>query len=104
MKVLITGAAGFIGGAIAERLIARAEIRSLTSHPSRNRFGGRVRTFPYDFERPAGMADAFRGVVSWPMERKYVGCFVSGAIEIVRCSCLESFARRSMTSWKVGIS
>jgi NADH dehydrogenase len=60
--VLITGASGFIGGAIAERLIGRAEIRSLTLHPSRNRFGDRVRSLPYDFDAPAGMADAFRGV------------------------------------------
>ena len=60
--VLITGASGFIGGAIAERLVGRAEIRSLTSHPAKNRFGDRVRSFPYDFDRPARMADAFRGV------------------------------------------
>lgn len=60
--VLITGASGYIGGAIAERLIDRAELRSLTSHPAKNRFGDRVRSFPYDFDRPARMADAFRGV------------------------------------------
>ncbi len=60
--VLITGASGFIGGAIAERLVDRAEIRSLTSHPAKNRFGGRVHSFSYDFDWPARMADAFRGV------------------------------------------
>jgi len=58
--VLITGASGFIGGAIADRLIDRAEIRSLTSHPAKNRFGDRVRSFAYDFAQPACMADAFR--------------------------------------------
>ena len=62
MTVLITGASGFIGGAIAERLVDRAAIRSLSSHPAKNRFGDRVRTFPYDFERPEGMAAAFEGV------------------------------------------
>jgi NADH dehydrogenase len=62
MNVLITGASGFIGGAIADRLIDRAEIRSLTSHPAKNRFGRRVRSFPYNFAQPAAMADAFRGV------------------------------------------
>src|SRR5216117_1569902 len=62
MKVLITGASGFIGGAIADRLIDRAEIRSLTSHPAKNRFPDRVISFPYDFERPDRMAAAFLGV------------------------------------------
>jgi uncharacterized protein YbjT (DUF2867 family) len=66
--VLITGASGFIGGAISERLIdpareARcATLRSLTFHPAKNRFGDRVRSFPYDFVQPERMADAFRGV------------------------------------------
>jgi uncharacterized protein YbjT (DUF2867 family) len=60
--VLITGASGFIGGAVAERLIDRADIRSLTSHPGKNRFGARVQSFAYDFAHPARMADAFRGV------------------------------------------
>ena len=62
MTVLITGASGFIGGAIAERLVDRDAIRSLSSHPAKNRFGDRVRTFPYDFEKAEGMAAAFEGV------------------------------------------
>jgi uncharacterized protein YbjT (DUF2867 family) len=61
MVVLITGASGFIGGAVAERLVARAEVRGLTSHPNRNRFGDRVRSFPYDFDDPDRMGAAFRG-------------------------------------------
>lgn len=60
--VLITGASGFIGGAVAERLIDHADIRGLTSHPRKDRFGGRVPGFAYDFAHPARMADAFRGV------------------------------------------
>src|SRR5947199_3877783 len=60
--VLITGASGFIGGAIAERLVDRAVVRSLTSHPQKNRFGGRIQSYAYDFERSERMADAFRGV------------------------------------------
>ena len=60
--VLITGASGFIGGAVTERLIGRCQVRSLSSHPAKNRFGDRVRTFAYDFERPDRMAEAFRGV------------------------------------------
>ena len=62
MTVLITGASGFIGGAIAERLVDRDAIRSLSSHPAKNRFGDRVRTFPYDFEKAEGMAAAFEAV------------------------------------------
>jgi len=62
MVVLITGASGFIGGAVAERLVDRAEIRGLTSHPAKNRVGDRVKSFAYDFDRPDRMAAAFRGV------------------------------------------
>jgi uncharacterized protein YbjT (DUF2867 family) len=62
MNVLITGASGFIGGAIANRLIDRAQIRSLTSHPATNRFGDRVASFAYDFNQADAMAAAFRGV------------------------------------------
>jgi len=62
MTVLITGASGFIGGAIAECLVNRDTVRSLSSHPGKNRFGGRVHTFPYDFERPESMAAAFKDV------------------------------------------
>jgi uncharacterized protein YbjT (DUF2867 family) len=60
--VLVTGGSGYIGGAITERLLGRAELRSLTSHPGRNRFGSRVRLFPYNFDRPMDMGDAFTGV------------------------------------------
>ncbi len=62
MIALITGASGFIGGAVAERLIGRAaEVRGLTAHPRKNRFVDRVRSFAYDFDHPARMAPAFRG-------------------------------------------
>src|SRR5437762_2810097 len=60
--VLITGASGFIGGAITQRLVASAQIRSLTSHASTNRFGDNVRSFAYDFDRPDRMDAAFRDV------------------------------------------
>jgi uncharacterized protein YbjT (DUF2867 family) len=62
LVVLITGASGFIGGAVAERLVDRAEIRGLTSHPGKNRFGDRVRSFAYDFNDPRRMTVAFDGV------------------------------------------
>jgi uncharacterized protein YbjT (DUF2867 family) len=61
MVVVITGASGFIGSAVTERLLPRHTVRSLTSHPQKNRFGERVRTVPYDFARPERMDDAFEG-------------------------------------------
>jgi len=60
--ILITGASGFIGGAITARLIERTMIRGLTGHPDRSRFGDRVRSFLCDFDNPARMAPAFEGV------------------------------------------
>jgi uncharacterized protein YbjT (DUF2867 family) len=60
--VLVTGASGFIGGAITGRIVDRCLVRSLSSHPGKNRFGDRVHTFPYDFERAERMAPAFEGV------------------------------------------
>jgi NADH dehydrogenase len=62
LTILVTGASGFIGGAISDRLIGRAEVRSLTSHPGKNRFGERVQSFAYDFDAPMRMEEAFRGV------------------------------------------
>ena len=61
MVVVITGASGFIGSAVTERLLPRHAIRSLTSHPQKNRFGERVRSILYDFERPERMDEAFEG-------------------------------------------
>ena len=58
---MVTGASGFIGGAVTERLLPRYTVRSLTSHPQKNRFGERVRTVAYDFERPERMDEAFAG-------------------------------------------
>jgi uncharacterized protein YbjT (DUF2867 family) len=59
--VLITGAYGFIGGAVAARIVDRADVRSLTTRTAPVRFADRVRSFAYDFERPERMADAFQG-------------------------------------------
>ncbi len=61
MEIVITGASGFIGSAVTERLLPRHAIRSLTSHPHKNRFGERVRNILYDFERPERMDEAFEG-------------------------------------------
>jgi NADH dehydrogenase len=62
VAILITGASGFIGGAIAERFVNRTEVRGLTHHPDKNRFGGLVTNTAYDFDAPDRMAPAFDGV------------------------------------------
>src|SRR5438874_5751773 len=95
--VLITGASGFIGGAIAERLIGRASIRSLTSHPAKNRFGDRVVSFAYDFARPDRMAAAFDGVDvfvnSYYVRFNHAGATFERAVEHTRD--LMALARRA---------
>lgn len=86
--ILITGASGFIGGAIATQLLPRYEVRSLSSHPARNRFGERVRTFPYQFANPDGMAAAFAGVEvfvnTYYIRFPYRGRTFEGAVEHTR--------------------
>ena len=88
LAVLITGASGFIGGAIAGRLVDRAEVRGLTSHPAKNRFGDRVRSFAYDFDDPARMAEAFNGVDvfvnSYYVRFNYGGLTFETAVERTR--------------------
>jgi uncharacterized protein YbjT (DUF2867 family) len=92
--VLITGASGFIGGAIAERLVDRAEVRGLTSHLSKNRFGDRVRSFAYDFDDPARMGEAFRGadvfVNSYYVRFNYGGLTFETAVERTRALLAEA--------------
>lgn len=106
MVVLITGASGFIGGAIAERLIDRAEVRGLTLHPGKNRFGGRVRSFAYDFDDPSRMAPAFRGVDvfvnSYYIRFPYGGLTFDDAVE--RCRALIEQAQAAAVPRVVHVS
>src|SRR5262249_10020494 len=82
--VLITGASGFIGSALTEQLVDEAEVRSLTLHPAKNRFGERVRSFAYHFDQPERMADAFRAVDvfvnSYYVPFNYQGATFEGAV------------------------
>ena len=63
---VVTGAFGYTGKYIARRLLAMGKaVRTLTGHPDReDPFGGRVRAFPYDFERPAALAESLRGATT----------------------------------------
>jgi NADH dehydrogenase len=97
LKIVITGASGFIGGTVTERLLARHEIGSLTSHPHKNRFGDRVRSVLYDFNRPERMDDAFAGadvfVNSYYVRFNYAGQTFERAVE--RTAVLLDRARRA---------
>jgi uncharacterized protein YbjT (DUF2867 family) len=60
----VTGAFGYLGKYIARRLLrAGEEVITLTGHPGReNEFGGRVKAFPFRFDRPEAMAESLAGV------------------------------------------
>ncbi|MBI4581858.1 MAG: NAD(P)H-binding protein [Planctomycetes bacterium] len=60
---VVTGAFGYTGRYIARRLLARGRrVITLTGHPDRvDPFGGRVRVAPFDFDRPAALAETLRG-------------------------------------------
>lgn len=60
----VTGAFGFSGKYIAARLLAAGrEVITLTNSPHReNPFGGRVKAYPYHFDRPDRLTASLRGV------------------------------------------
>lgn len=60
----VTGAFGFSGRYIASRLLAAGqEVITITNSPHReNPFGGRVKAFPFHFDRPEKLTAALRGV------------------------------------------
>lgn len=64
MLCTVTGAFGYSGSRIAARLLAEGqEVRTLTNSPHRpNRFGAKVRAFPYNFDRYADLVESLRGV------------------------------------------
>ncbi|MGH9312657.1 MAG: SDR family oxidoreductase [Vicinamibacterales bacterium] len=95
--VVLTGASGFIGSVVTERLLPRHAVRSLTSHPQKNRFGGRVQSVLYDFERPERMDPAFEGaetfVHSYYVRFPHAGETFERAVE--RAGVLLDRARRA---------
>ena len=60
---VVTGAFGYSGNYIARRLLDRGHtVHTLTNSLRRkNPFGDRVRSFPFNFDDPAGLADSLRG-------------------------------------------
>ena len=60
----VTGAFGYTGKYIARRLLAKgAQVITLTGHPDRpNEFGGKIKAYPFDFERLDRLAETLRGV------------------------------------------
>ena len=62
MKIAVTGAFSYSGKYITRRLLAQGhEVITLTNHPERDPFQGRVKTFPLDFDE-AGMTKSLAGV------------------------------------------
>lgn len=64
MKVAVTGAFGYSGRYIAERLLAAGhQVITLTNSTQRqNPFGGRVRAYPFNFDRPELLRNSLQGV------------------------------------------
>ena len=60
----VTGAFGYSGKYIARRLLAAGEeVITLTNSPQRaNPFGGKVRAYPFNFDRPQDLAETLQGV------------------------------------------
>jgi len=63
MKIAVTGAFSYSGKYITKRLLERGEeVITLTGHPNRpDPFGGRVKTFPLDFEDEGGLTESLKG-------------------------------------------
>ena len=62
MKIAVTGAFSYSGKYITRRLLAQGdEVITLTGHPQRDPFGGKVKAYPLDFDE-AGMAKSLTGV------------------------------------------
>lgn len=82
---------------MTERLLPSHAVRSLTSHPRKNRFGDRVRSILYDFERPERMDEAFDGaetfVHSYYIRFPHAGDTFERAVE--RAGVLLDCARRA---------
>jgi NADH dehydrogenase len=62
-RAVVTGAFGFVGRAVAERLLARGiGVRTLTNHPERGGpLRGRIEVFPLDFRDRDALARAMEG-------------------------------------------
>jgi NADH dehydrogenase len=60
---IVTGAFGFSGRYITELLLQRGRrVRTLTGHPARNRFGGRVEVEPFNFGQPEALRQNLIGI------------------------------------------
>jgi NADH dehydrogenase len=61
--VVITGAFSYTGKYATKLLLSRGyKVRTFTNHPGQaNELGDRVEVFPYAFDRPEHMIEAFRG-------------------------------------------
>jgi NADH dehydrogenase len=62
MRIAVTGAFSYSGKYITKRLLERGEeVITLTNHPNRDLFHGKVKAYPLDFDEP-GMTRSLQGV------------------------------------------
>ncbi len=63
---IVTGAFGYTGKYITRRLLALGKrVKTLIGHPDRpNPFGDRVSVAPFNFDRPAALAESLRGATT----------------------------------------
>jgi uncharacterized protein YbjT (DUF2867 family) len=62
MKIAVTGAFSYSGKYITKRLLDRGEeVITLTNHPNRDPFHGKVKAYPLDFDE-VGMTKSLQGV------------------------------------------
>jgi len=63
-KCAVTGAFGYLGKYITTRLLReKDEVITLTNSPGRaNPFAGRVKAYPFNFDKPEKLTDSLRGV------------------------------------------
>jgi nucleoside-diphosphate-sugar epimerase len=66
MRIAVTGAFGYSGGYIAQRLLTKGDIViTLTNSVRRhNRFGERLRAFPFHFDHPDLLTESLCGPVT----------------------------------------
>ena len=63
---IVTGAFSYSGKYITRRLLDRGvKVKALTAHPAHpNPFGNAVEAMPFNFDRPAALADSLRGATT----------------------------------------
>ena len=63
---IVTGAFNYTGKYIARRLLSLGiSVKTLTGHSGKDPFDGRVSSFPFDFDNPAGLRKTLEGATTF---------------------------------------